>query len=265
VDLVEAVATTIPPRVMFAMLDLPIDEAVAIYHRDMKPVVAFRQNNQSGHEEALRAHDRLIAFVEGRMRCQPAWATVEALRRGQRTDVSGAELVEAIAHLMVAGTETTICGLSNLFFLIAEHQASWEAVLDGRVPERVFVHEVLRFEPPAPRTFRFAAADTAVASTVDVARDAIVELCLRQANRSDDRIDEPNGWNPQPGRGVGATFGFGRHACFGRYLAVAEMLEVVAVLRWARFRPQAVCVRAPMTGPIFRRSPRIIANLGGGS
>jgi cytochrome P450 len=263
VDVVRAIAVEIPPRVIFGILDLPPAMAVDCYLRDLAPIAAFRNDNRAGYREALDAHDRLIALVESRMSdtAQPRWLVLDDLDRQLENAITHEELVAALAHLLLAGTETTICALANLFYFIGEYPSSWEAVVDGCLAERHFVDEVLRFEPPAPRTFRFAKIDTAVGAGIELTRDSIVELRLRPANRTDTRIDAAEAWCPGKGRGVGASFGFGKHSCLGKGLALAEMLEVTSVLKEAGLRATSIAERDRIDGQIFRRPARIVADL----
>jgi cytochrome P450 len=263
VDLVRAMAIAIPPAVIFGILDLPTDAAVEVYLRDMQPIAAFRENNRCGYGEAHDAHERLSAFVRSHAERGSGvrWRLFDDLRRSSAGEVSRDELVDALCHLLLAGTETTICGIASLLYFIGEFPASWQAVVDGQLAARAFVEEVVRYEPPAPRTFRFPRVDTTLGSGVALARDSIVEIWFGPANRTEDRVDLPDAWCPADGRGTGASFGFGRHACIGKSLALAEILEVAAVLQDARFAAAAIRERAPIQGQIFRRSPRIVATV----
>ena len=263
VDVVDEIATRIPPAVIFGILGLPLESAFNAYREWMQPVVRFIGDNRTGYDAAIRAHDELAAYVESELRNSPAERSrmIDEIVEGSVAEgATRAEAIGAVILVMLAGTETTICALANTFHSIAEYPESWQSVLDDRLSERAFVEEVLRLEAPIHHTHRFAVADTgAAASHPPLKKGAVVEVCLHDANRTEERLTEPERWEPSDGRGTGATFGLGRHSCIGKALAVCELLELVAVLKRDRFRPDAIVARAPIEGVTFRRSARIVA------
>jgi cytochrome P450 len=262
VDVVAEVATPIPPMVVFGMLGLPPDDAPAAYWKMMQPIAAFIGDNRTGYGDALRAHRDLVAFLDYELArgvaSQPRLLD-EVIASSRAEGATMSEAIASVILLMLAGTETTICGLANVFHAIGEYPHSWQQVLDGGLTERAFVEEVLRVEAPVHHTHRFAVADTAVIAELPLMRGTVVEVCLRDANHTDERIMDADRWEPGEGRGTGATFGLGRHACIGKGLAICEMVELAATLKRAGFAPTHILERDPIEGVTFRRPARVIA------
>jgi cytochrome P450 len=254
VDLIASFAGEVAPRVIFGMLGLPHDVGADAYRTTIVTVAAFRADRGTHRAKALEAHARLVEMLspyqhvlcpEGRL---PA-------------DVTPAQFLDALAVVLQLATETTVCAIANLFFLLAEHPDSWGAVLDGRLAARCFVDEVLRFEPASGHLFRFASMDTRLPSGAEVPRDATMVMNLREANLTETRLETPERWEPAAGRGAGLSFGFGTHACAGRALALALLVEIVDELTRSRFSATMICERDAIEGVIFRRPSRLVAML----
>ena len=135
-------------------------------------------------------------------------------------------------------------------------------MLSGDIPVKAFVEEVVRFEAPLQRTFRFARRTTEIEPGTVIPRFSAVELALCSANRNQPTLDQPEDWAPADGRGVGATFGFGRHVCLGKALALAELREVAALLRETGFQASSIRERSPLGTSTFRRPAAIRLALG---
>ena len=114
-----------------------------------------------------------------------------------------------------------------------------------------------------PELDRFAAERaTEVEPGIAVPRHSAVELALCGANRNQPALDQPENWAPAEGRGTGATFGFGRHVCLGKTLALAELREVAVLLRKTGFQASSIRERSPMGTSTFRRPAAIRLALG---
>jgi cytochrome P450 len=259
---VEELAIRIPPQVIFGILGLPHDRGLDAYRTLMQPIVKFIGDNRTGYDAAVRAHEELVALVESALEHKPeAGARIldEIVEGSEAEGSTRAEAIAAVILIMLAGTETTICALANVFHSIAEYPHSWQAVVDGRLSERAFVEEVLRLDAPVHHTHRFAVADTSVVPESPLKRGAVVEVSLHDANHTEDRLGDAEKWEPREGRGMGATFGLGRHACIGKGLALAELTEVVSLLKRERFESASIVERSPIEGVTFRRPARIVA------
>jgi cytochrome P450 len=254
VDLVASFAGEVAPRVIFGMLGLPHEVGADAYRTTIVPIATFRADRLTHRHKALEAHARLVEMLSPYQHVLCPAGRLPA-------DVTSAQFLDALAVVLELATETTVCAIANMFYLLAEHPDSWGAVLDGRLSARCFVDEVLRFEPASAHAFRFARVDTRLPSGVEVPRHAAMMMNLREANLTETRLDTPERWQPAAGRGSGLSFGFGTHACAGRALALALLVETVNELTRSRFSDNMICERDAIQGAIFRRPSRLVAIL----
>ena len=259
-DVLTKFAMRVPPEVMFNVLGLPEAVAADVYKRDIRPIAQFIADNPKGYGAALAASERLTSLIKELQsaRTREKGALGAIFRACDTQGMNSHESVSTIALLLAAGTETTVCAIANLFFQIAENPASWDEVLAGDVAGATFVEEVLRFEAPLQRTYRFAKHETMIEPCTAMERGDIAELLLGEANRNQAAIEHPDRWSPADGRGVGVTFGLGRHSCLGQSLAMAELLEVVEVLSNTGFRSSSISRCSPPRGTTFRRPDMIL-------
>lgn len=252
VDILRDFARVVPPRIIFAMLDLPDEAAVSVYERDIKPIAMFIADNRTGYAAASDAHDRVKQFID-QAECDshPAATVREIVRAYQAVGMSRGEGLSAVALLLAAGTETTIGAIGNLFWFVYAFPDSWGDVVAGRLAERTFIDETLRLGAPLNRTVRFVRKSAGTSSEPSAA--GVVELQLGLANLTQPAIDEPAAWCPHQGRGLGATFGFGRHACIGKALALTELTEIVTLLRDGHFTADRIVSTGAISGSTFRR------------
>ena len=146
-DLVTSFAGEVAPRVIFGMLGLPREVGADAYRTTIVPIARFRVDRLPHRREALAAHARLVEMLSPYQRVLCPAGRLPA-------DVTSAQFLDALAVVLELATETTVCAIANLFYLLAEHPDTWSAVLDGRLAAQCFVDEVLRFEPASGHAFR---------------------------------------------------------------------------------------------------------------
>jgi cytochrome P450 len=134
--------------------------------------------------------------------------------------LTGAELLNNLTLLLVAGFETTTNLLGNGLHIVLHDPAAGEAVRNGSVPPAAFVEEVLRFDSPVQLTGRIG-YDTKVAG-VQVTPGAGVTTLLGAGNRDPRRFTDPDRFDPMREDGGPLSFGGGAHFCIGAALARLE-------------------------------------------
>jgi cytochrome P450 len=218
------------------------------------------------HLEALRiAVEGFIAGARRRLHEQPALREdptnlIEAMvaaRDREGSTVTDLDVSGNVLTMLLAGEDTTANTLAWAIWLLSRHPeaarraaAEVRAVLgDATVPPRhedlarldfveACAHETMRLKPVAPLNIQEATRDT-VAGGVALPRGTIV-MCLMRPAAVDERhfadasSFRPERWlegpSPSSSKRVAMPFGAGPRICPGRYLALAEMKMVLAML-----------------------------------
>jgi cytochrome P450 len=202
---------------------------------------------------------------------------------GDRARLGDEELSGNVLTMLLAGEDTTANTLGWLIWLLHNHPAEWErarsevdaVVGAGSIPQSTeqlsrldFVeacaNEAMRLKPVAPLNILHAVQDVVVGD-VAVPRGTFVACIMRPAGMDAGRFDDPQAFRPSrwmkgghaEGEGMmGAKrvvmpFGGGPRVCPGRYLALAEIKMVMAMLL-ANF--DVARMEAPEGGPAERLS-----------
>jgi len=190
---------------------------------------------------------------------------------GQRGAISEADVSGNILTMLLAGEDTTANTLAWTIWLLRQNPAALQAataevadVLQGAsVPQSVeqlsrldwleaCAQEAMRLKPVAPLIIVQAQRDTVIAD-VRVPADALVLCLMRPGGMNERKFAEPQAFKPErwlQAEGAAAhslssakrsvmPFGAGPRMCPGRYLALAEIKMVLAMLL-ANFEIQEV-------------------------
>jgi cytochrome P450 len=241
----------------------------ALFRRIVSPLPQWPDQALAGHVAALRqavqefiAQARRELAQDPQLRQRPATlihALVAASEDGAdgltEEDVSGNVLT-----MLLAGEDTTAHTLAWLFWLLYRHpeatrlaRAEVDALLGcggqvdsieqlGRLDEvEACANEAMRLKPVAPLIMNEACEDTVVADVL-VPRGGIVVCLLRPASLEEAHFSNAAQFDPARWRGgegapslssakrVAMPFGAGPRMCPGRYLAMAEIKMVTAML-----------------------------------
>ncbi|HJV68995.1 cytochrome P450 [Ideonella sp.] len=233
----------------------------------------------AGHLAALHTAVRgFIDAARGRLAGQPGLRErprnlIEAMlveREREGSALTDADVVGNVLTMLLAGEDTTANTLAWLIWLLNENPtvilragAEVQAVLDGGTHPTQYeqlarfdyleacIHETMRLKPVAPIMILQAAQDRELAG-VAIPGGTLVMCLMRpgavaEANFPDAKAFRPERWLAGGGpaqaassaRRVAMPFGAGPRICPGRYLAMAEM-KMVAAMLLASFRIDAV-------------------------
>ncbi|MQA14694.1 MAG: cytochrome P450 [Pseudonocardiaceae bacterium] len=222
-DFVQEFALPLVSRVLAVFLQVPEEDA----KRWVKWAKDIFHGRLTDRAQADRASRDMIAYVDGLVedrRRSPGDDLFSALvtSRFQGRPLTQAELHGFGVLLLNAGQETTVNGIGNSLWYLAEHSKDRRRLQEepGLLPAAV--EEFLRFMSPIQLLGRNATQDTTLHGRT-IPAEATVAVCYGSANRDtrvfpaadECRIDR----HPNPH----LAFGAGPHACLGAHLARAEM------------------------------------------
>jgi len=144
-------------------------------------------------------------------------------------------LAEEDVPLMLLGylgpaLDTTINGVGNLLWLLAEHPSQWALVhADPSLVRSAFL-EALRLESPVQFFGRATTRDVDLGDGLVIPADSRVLLSYAAANRDPRHYPNPDRFDVRRNPTDTLSFGFGVHACAGRNLAMMEAESLFTAL-----------------------------------
>lgn len=169
-------------------------------------------------------------------------------------EISQEQAPMLVRSFLSAGVDTTVNGLGNALFALAQHPEAYAQLHADPTLARPAFEEALRWESTAQTFFRTAAVDTQIAG-VPVAADTKVLCLLAAANRDPRKWPEPDRYDILRRPSGHMAFGSGIHGCVGQAVARLEGEVVLAALA-RRVK------RIEFTGPHTRRLNNTLRALG---
>jgi len=261
-DVVEALASELPTRVMIALLGLPAETCARLKRWSN----AFMLSADLDPAERMRSNAEMVEFFRefvaerGRRRERGergaddlVEALFEAELDGRRLDES--EIWRFCFTLVVAGSETTTYFAANAVDALLRRPELYARLRRERELLPRLLDEVLRLSGPAQRLFRVATRDVRVGHA-EIKRGDWVALFYAAANHDPREFPEPGELRlDRPNAGRHLTFGLGVHYCLGGPLALLEVEVLVDALldHFATLVPGAA-PRVPQTATLLQHS-----------
>lgn len=256
-DLGKALAEEIPVVTILALLGVRVGADVETFKRWSGARAAMTWSDLTDAEQVPHAH----ALVEYWQTCRSLVADaheneretlVGDLVRAQRAGdpITDHEIASVCYSLLFAGHETTTVLLANLFRVLLEDRAAWDAVVADPSLTANAIEEVLRISPSLTAWRRVATRDAQIGG-VPVPAGARILLVMGSANRDGAHFPDPDTLDiRRENAREHLAFGFGIHYCLGNRLAKLEARIVVEEV--ARRVPSLHL--APDAPPQFPRS-----------
>jgi len=139
--------------------------------------------------------------------------------------------------LMRGGMDTTIAGLGNALWLLAEHSDQWATIKANPLLVRDAFEEALRLESPIQSYFRTTSGRVELSGLV-LEPDTKIQLFIGAANRDPRRWSDPDRFDVARKPIGQLAFGAGIHVCVGQMIArlEAECLLTAFVRRVSRMQ-----------------------------
>jgi cytochrome P450 len=227
-DIVEALAFPLPmdvTRIMFGV-DAPTwdREIVGLFD-------PARRDEGAGFVPAMA---KLAEFLEAFVPQESGGVETDLFAALSGPDDSGNRMsdLERVANavlLVTAGFETTMSLITLAVWTLLSHPDQLRRLRDDWSLARNAVEEVLRYEPAALWTSRFATEDIEVAGAV-IPQGSNVLFSSVAANRDPARFQDPDRFDIDRSDIRPVTFGGGVHSCLGAALARLEAEIAVTTL-----------------------------------
>ncbi|MFZ4719888.1 MAG: cytochrome P450 [Ilumatobacteraceae bacterium] len=159
------------------------------------------------------------------------------------------EIVSTTMVLLEAGHEATVNTLGNGTRALMHHPDEWRRVVDGEVPAKAAVEEMLRWDSPLQLFERWVLEEDVEIAGQRLRVGDEVAMLFGAAERDPRRFDDPDRFDVSRGDPAHIGFGGGIHFCVGAPLARQE-LEVSLAGLAARF-PSLSLVDEPSYQPNF--------------
>ena len=226
-ELVSGLCVPIATEVMAILTGLLPEESLHLYTL-YRPVVEVVSGNASALEEAKANLLEAIDVYANRHR---SGALSEALEKAVGENrLSAQELTRNRMMIFLAGTETTVCAISNMLWMLATDGELLRG-LRKLEPERLdaAVAELLRYQPPIFSMPRFAVGPLDICG-ISVKAGTPVHLCLAATCRDPHKFPEPHRLDLMRPGSTNLMFGHGDHFCPGAAIAKDEAKAVLRAL-----------------------------------
>ena len=237
VDLVEQFTYPLPVLSILSLIGIPEQdtEQIKSWCADWTALMFNKlpPDQQITCAYSLRAfHQYLIDLIALRRKEPQEDLTsdvVQAIDAGE-TELSLAETVNLLCHLIGAGHETTVNQLNTCLYHLLRNRSSWLKIQNN--PEVIpdIAEEILRLDPALRGPLRVT-TEAVTLDGVTIPKGARVYLLLASANRDKEKFSHPEAFDPaRKDLHRHITFGYGIHHCLGAPLARLEIRIALHVL-----------------------------------
>ena len=226
-DLVEEFTAKLPMDVISTLLGIPESDrddvrgwSNDILHREPEsPEITPRgyaaMGNLMGYfqecldERRKRPRDDIMTLL------------IEAEVPGEGTRLDDTELKAFFNLLATAGNETVTKLLATLFDLLAAHPEQRRHLVDTPGDLPLAVEETLRFDPPSQYQGRVTTREVTLHGRT-LPEGARVLILNAASGRDERKYPDPDRWDVTRRFDLHLNFGYGRHICLGKNLALLE-------------------------------------------
>ncbi|WP_155771988.1 cytochrome P450 [Mycobacterium asiaticum] len=232
-DVVTDIARAYPIPIICEMLGTPREDwrLFSAWADDISKVFGA---SIAGQESAiLSAWEQLEAYIEAliaRRRHSLTDDLISELIRAQGDGLTHEELVNLVAILLNAGTDTTRHQLAAAVQALTEHPDQWRLLAEHPDLAPQAVEELIRHSPITFAVIRVATEDVELAG-ISIPAGTVVLANTASANHDETVYHRPDRLNitrPEPKPML--TLGGGVHYCLGAHLARVELTEALRVI-----------------------------------
>ena len=229
-DIVQDFTAKLPMDVISTLLGIPASDRDMV--REWSNSVLHRDpGNPNFTERGIAAMGQLLEYFDGAIaerRRQPRDDIMTLLTQAEVRDEDGSihrlsdEDIRAFFNLLAtAGNETVTKLLATIYHLLFQHPEQKQRLLDdpGLIPGAV--DETLRFDPPSQYQGRMLTRSVEIHG-VTVPQDAKFLILNAASGRDERKYPDPDRFDVGRQFDLHLNFGYGRHICLGKNLALRE-------------------------------------------
>jgi cytochrome P450 len=226
-DLISAVGTEMPMRVIGMLLGIPEADQAAI-RDDADQALRTEAGGQMDLQDGANfTFDAFGEYIDWRAEHPSDDLMTELLNAefededGQRRTLTRQEILTYVTVVAGAGNETTGRLIGWMGAVLDRHPDQRRELVEDPSLIPNAVEEVLRFEPPGPFIARYVAKDVEFHGQTVPAGSAMM-FVIAAANRDDRRYPGGESFDIHRRTSQQITFGLGTHYCLGAALARLE-------------------------------------------
>ena len=252
-DMVHDIARQYPVPIICALVGAPCEDWQPFSRWADDLSKAFGANVAAEESAILPAWEHLDAYLEDLIARRRQLLGDDLISELIRVEDDGDrlthdELVNLVAILLNAGTDTTRNQLSAAVQVLSDHPDQWALLAEHPELASKAVEELMRHSPIVFASLRVATTDVELGGVL-IPAGAYVVANTAAANRDAVVYDDPERLDiTRQGPAPMLTFGGGVHYCLGAHLARVELAEALKVI--ARRMPNARC-----SGPVSWKPP----------
>lgn len=221
VDLIQALATPLPVRVLTELLGVPAEKADAFrgWTETLTASAVPLDELDAAGTEMLR-YTRTLLDLKRRRPGGDLLSALVAVRDGDDR-LTEHELTSMVFLLLIAGQETTVNLIGNATLALLTNPGQLSRLRHDLGLTPAAVEEFLRYESPVQAALRVAREPVELGG-VRIPAGAVVIVSLLSANRDPDRFTDPERLDVGRQDNAQVAFGYGIHHCLGAPLARME-------------------------------------------
>ena len=256
-DIVADIARPYPIPIICALLGAPGEDWQLFSHWADDISKAFGVNVAAEEPAILRAWAQLDAYIEDLIAQRRHYLTDDLISELIRAEDDGDrlthdELVNLVAILLNAGTDTTRNQLAAAVEVLSDHPDQWALLAEHPELAPKAVEELMRHSPIVFGSLRVATTDVELGDVL-IPAGAFVLANTAAANRDPAVYDDPDRLDiTRDGPAPMLTFGGGVHYCLGAHLARVELVEALRVITPRCPMPAAPAPRRGSRSPSYQ-------------
>lgn len=226
IDFNYCVAERIPTQIIMEIFGIELKYERWLF-KNLNPIVRYIDDPNNSLDEATKSKHELLQFLgkclDGDIKISER-GLLSSLDKKYFSDKN--EILRTSLMLLTAGMATTIASLNIIVTNLYRHVDLIKSIQNNTNKIKKFIEEVIRLEPPLHATVRFAKNDFTY-KDVELKKNSMIKVILASGNHDELKHQVPNDLNLETKNNHTCSFGKGRHACIGGYLALKELVIFV--------------------------------------